>query len=202
MANALNLVGSKFGRLTVIEKESSGNGKVNWKCQCECGNETSTITSSLTRGVTKSCGCIKREMDAKRAAESEARKIVFNCDYCKEKATTPARDYKRKEKHFCSTACYADYRKYILPKEEQPRFGTGEQDREFIKRKIKARSIMNHAIRGGSLDRKNCQECGNPKSEGHHSDYDKPLEVIWLCRKHHAELHKKLRRKNGMEVSK
>ena len=35
---------------------------------------------------------------------------------------------------------------------------------------------------------KNCKTIG----ERHHPDYDKPLEIIWLCRKHHSQLHKPL----------
>ena len=35
--------------------------------------------------------------------------------------------------------------------------------------------------------------CGNIKVDGHHPDYSKPIDVIWLCRKHHVELHKKIR---------
>jgi hypothetical protein len=41
------------------------------------------------------------------------------------------------------------------------------------------------------LDRKPCEFCGNPKSDGHHDDYTKPTEIRWLCRKHHMEHHRK-----------
>ena len=56
--------------------------------------------------------------------------------------------------------------------------------------KCRARSTMNNAIQSGKLIRLPCVQCGCIKSEGHHHDYSKPLDVIWLCKKHHTELHK------------
>jgi hypothetical protein len=45
----------------------------------------------------------------------------------------------------------------------------------------------------GRLKKLPCEVCGNPKSDGHHDDYAKPLDVKWLCRKHHAERHRAMR---------
>lgn len=50
---------------------------------------------------------------------------------------------------------------------------------------------VRRAILSGKIVKTPCVVCGNPKSEGHHEDYSKPLEVIWLCREHHAEVHRK-----------
>lgn len=50
--------------------------------------------------------------------------------------------------------------------------------------RYQARDIMDYAIRSGRLKRLPCEKCGNPKSEGHHTDYSKPLDVKWLCRIH------------------
>ncbi len=48
-----------FGRLTVISQEtSSALGVPRWKCRCECGGETTARGPDLTRGHTKSCGCL------------------------------------------------------------------------------------------------------------------------------------------------
>ena len=56
-----NLIGQKFGLLTVLDevpKEQRRNEKkVEWMCQCECGNFTQVITEYLNSGHTKSCGC-------------------------------------------------------------------------------------------------------------------------------------------------
>lgn len=59
------------------------------------------------------------------------------------------------------------------------------------KHKIAAHTAIGNAVAAGKVTRLPCW-CGNPKSEGHHEDYTKPLEVIWLCRKHHAEAHRKI----------
>jgi len=55
----------------------------------------------------------------------------------------------------------------------------------------KTQNILRYKIRKGEIKRLPCEMCGNPKSQGHHSDYSKPLEIKWLCRKHHSELHRK-----------
>jgi len=56
-----NLVGQKFGRLTVIEY-SHTNRYYYWKCICECGNEHIASSGNLKFGNTKSCGCYGKQM--------------------------------------------------------------------------------------------------------------------------------------------
>lgn len=47
-----------------------------------------------------------------------------------------------------------------------------------------------NAIRAGKLVRQPCEACGEAKAQAHHCDYSLPLDVRWLCSKHHAEWHK------------
>lgn len=54
-----------------------------------------------------------------------------------------------------------------------------------------ARLKLNYAIRSGKITRLPCEVCGNPKSQAHHDDYSKPLDVKWKCQKHHSEIHRK-----------
>lgn len=49
------------------------------------------------------------------------------------------------------------------------------------------------ALHAGTLVRQPCEVCGNPKSDGHHRDYTKPLEVVWLCSVHHVEEHRRIK---------
>lgn len=54
-----DLTGKKFGKLTVIEKIK--NEKDKWLCKCDCGKEKITKYNYLIKGITKSCGCLKKE---------------------------------------------------------------------------------------------------------------------------------------------
>lgn len=56
--------------------------------------------------------------------------------------------------------------------------------------KIEARKQVMLAIKKGLLKRQPCEVCGDPKSEAHHPDHSKPLEVVFLCREHHREIEK------------
>lgn len=61
-------------------------------------------------------------------------------------------------------------------------------------RKRRARWTLTREIIKGAVLRQPCIKCGDQKSQAHHHDYDKPLDVIWLClRCHLAEHGKKLR---------
>lgn len=61
MGKKLNLIGQRFGRLTVIKEHKKGTNYY-WICRCDCGNITKPIYApSLKRGLTKSCGCINSE---------------------------------------------------------------------------------------------------------------------------------------------
>lgn len=57
----LDLTGQTFGRLTVISPAQNKGKKTAWLCLCSCGNEKIIRTSALTRGLTKSCGCINHD---------------------------------------------------------------------------------------------------------------------------------------------
>ncbi len=52
-----------------------------------------------------------------------------------------------------------------------------------------AHNQLTTALRNGRTTRQSCVICGKSPSEGHHEDYARPLEVIWLCRWHHAQRH-------------
>jgi len=63
-----------------------------------------------------------------------------------------------------------------------------------------ATSKVGHAIRDGKLTKKPCEVCGKEKAQAHHDDYSKPLDVRWLCVKHHNEHH--VAQRNAVVIAK
>ena len=74
-------------------------------------------------------------------------------------------------------------------------------DRKRVRKKQKANRDkvkkaagrkVQHAIKAGVIQKAMaCEWCGNDKkrTEGHHFDYSKPLEVVWLCAQCHSRWH-------------
>ena len=55
------------------------------------------------------------------------------------------------------------------------------------------RGIVRRAIREGVLEPQPCAVCGTTPTQAHHENYLTPLEVVWLCQRHHAKRHAYLR---------
>lgn len=55
--------------------------------------------------------------------------------------------------------------------------------------KDNCRSYANVYKKRGKIIRQGCVVCGSD-AEMHHADYSKPLDVTWLCRRHHLQLHR------------
>lgn len=55
--------------------------------------------------------------------------------------------------------------------------------------KSRAQGALNRAVKNKQIIKTGCEICGSNKVHGHHDDYLKPLEVRWLCSKHHREWH-------------
>lgn len=87
MNRGIDMVGKRFGRLTVIERAENyvfltGYGtyssKAVWRCICDCGNDAYVIGSNLRRGYTKSCGCLHSEI----VTESNKRRRKHGVNDC------------------------------------------------------------------------------------------------------------------------
>lgn len=66
-----DLVGKRFGRLTVVKFYESRNKTRYWECLCDCGNTKIVSSSCLVHGVTKSCGCLARDITVNRNKQNK-----------------------------------------------------------------------------------------------------------------------------------
>ena len=80
MAKLKDRTGERYGRLVVLKRGPnhicpSGRKVVQWICQCDCGNITTVATTSLGRGLTKSCGCYNLEQ------QKAVKQNIIHMDY-------------------------------------------------------------------------------------------------------------------------
>lgn len=85
-----NLVGKRFGRLTVVERDSKRKSdKKYWLCICDCDKDNNPISvydGSLKSGDTRSCGCLQREDVHMRRFQDDREKRILNYLYVKSKS--------------------------------------------------------------------------------------------------------------------
>ncbi len=121
------------------------------------------------------------------------------CQKCKKKdaplmvnSYSTLKDGTVRTRHICR-GCNTDrMRKYVKTD------NGARKVREAVYRSIKkhkakqdARILLNYHVKMGRIKKTPCVVCKSKKSEAHHPDYSKPLEVVWYCRVHHFEAHKR-----------
>lgn len=97
--------------------------------------------------------------------------------------------------------CENKRRKEIYEEHKNQRIKLFEKQDFISQDKKDVASKVRYAVYTGKVIKQPCVRCGSMKSEGHHEDYSKPLDVIWLCSKHHKELHKHERNAFGKYIS-
>lgn len=101
----------------------------------------------------------------------------------------------------CAKKDVHDHRHYSPAREKilaYDRARGNRHNKEYLKeyrakypKKYKAHGIVNRAIRSMKLFKEPCEICGKDEVHAHHDDYDKPLNVRWLCSEHHRQWHAK-----------
>lgn len=100
-----------------------------------------------------------------------------------------------RKSQFASHKKYLEYyRKYRQTEKwkEYRRKHQKEWRRKNTTNKDRVRLKVLKALRFGIIKKGCCEICKTKINiEAHHTDYRKPLQVTWLCRKHHIEIHRK-----------
>ena len=136
---------------------------------------------------------------------------IKRCSKCKQSKLVEEFSKSAKEKSGyrsrCKVCCLGDnriyaqtgyYKRYNKDYEQRPdvkerrRITKGlYRQRPDVRIKNLARWYANHEIRAGRINREPCAMCGKEQAEAHHSDYNQPLMIVWLCPNCHRVAHLK-----------
>lgn len=89
-------------------------------------------------------------------------------------------------------ACHAEHMRNNRPKHSELS--------EPARKKANARAYLHVYVKRGKVKKGQCEICGSKRAEAHHEDYSKPLEVHWLCRDHHLELHQAIKSNQAVRL--
>ena len=108
---------------------------------------------------------------------------------CKECAKNDANKYRAEN---LEKVREYDKRRAKLPDRVKLALRVNQEWRVADKRRSQCHSAVARAIKNNKLIPMPCVRCGEVKSLAHHEDYDKPLDVMWLCQPCHKQRHKEL----------
>jgi len=101
--------------------------------------------------------------------------------HCKDCRRTKSQAYYKK-----NAEKYHAYRRTDAYKKSTAR--AARAHREKHPERDSAWNAVTVAIRKGDLVSRPCA-CGEEETQAHHPDYSKPLEVMWVCRRCHHNIH-------------
>jgi hypothetical protein len=139
MGKYKDLTGQMFGNLRVLYRvENSDDGKVQWLCECQCEDKTQKkiVTSKLTLGRTKSCGCLTQDLRISSLHKNYINEYKFDGDTCIIIANNTKREF------------YIDAEDYDKIKD----YAWYETKRGYLATTINRKTIMLHRVVMGLID--------------------------------------------------
>ena len=155
-----------------------------------------------------SCKLISQKIYNKKETTVSRRKLYFKSDSYKASKRRYNQSERGKEKsrkqclrYYYSIAGQKNYKKNLALgnyKHSKKSIFLDRKRTKSIGRDMVYR-LVHAALKSGFLIRAGCVICGNKKTHAHHENYSKPLEVMWLCPKHHSIRHKELKNQKTRE---
>ena len=124
--------------------------------------------------------------------EIDAQNKLLRCSMCKEYKRAdefyPHKKKKRGYSTYCKN-CTSWYSKHIRKQQLRDRKAYAKEYNKNNTKQNRARSKARYHIYHGKIKKKPCSVCSADKAEVHHEDYNKPLDITWLCRSCHMKQH-------------
>ena len=73
MGKLIDMVGQKYGRLTIVSRAENDGTRARWNCVCDCGNTTILSGKHIRNGHTKSCGCYRSEVSCPKQGKANTK---------------------------------------------------------------------------------------------------------------------------------
>ena len=113
------------------------------------------------------------------------------CEHCGDPFTSPKR-----ARRFCSKRCsnlgvprHREADGLTVYERNAERIKAERRDKYAHDDEHRKRVLARLAARKAFPDGQPCEVCGAPDADRHHDDYDKHLDIRWLCRPHHIQHH-------------
>ena len=224
VGGARDIRGKKFGRITILERIerpnrfTSASGLTYWLGECECGDVGDYVGGDLTRGHTKSCGCMRNEITSKRRrsnlvgkvygrlkvkkliGSNKLKKLVYLCVCsCGKKTKVVAEDII--SGHTQSCGCIrSEVASKMMKKRYFSLLRTNETSASYTGRKLHSKEIYHWRNKVFKRDDYACQLCNNRGGtlNAHHLNAwnaypDERFDIdngITLCTDCHTNFHK------------
>jgi hypothetical protein len=170
------------------------------KCGLEKANTEFGVCAAREDGLQSYCiVCMRkyRELRTKKKPEGWVRKTADLTEYHRDYRKSHPEAMREKARRKYERQMKALHGPGYVVGDPGNRIGKHGQTMKFVgfltdedrKRQRRAGRLVNRALARGTLVKTCCEVCGVVEVEAHHTDYDAPLSVVWLCRKHHQECH-------------
>ena len=116
------------------------------------------------------------------------------CSKCRVEKDIKEFNKKRAASDGLSSWCRSCKNSDAVKKKREKRSKMTDEEREFYLKKKRAHGKLDRAVKRGEIEKPDrCEKCGKKHEykeiHGHHHDYDKPLDVEWICRTCHLNEH-------------
>jgi len=161
----------------------------------KCGQQKDD--ANRNSGYCSKCKIEIHSLERKKAREESGLKPYgsgrkLTCCRCEKVKENPDDGYCYECANYMERKRYAERRKdFDCILEDRKRTNERCKFDPVFRLKKNVRMLTFKAIKCGLLVRKPCEVCSEEKVDAHHDDYTKPLDVRWLCRKHHNEHHRR-----------
>lgn len=162
-------------------RSTSRDGRRADCAECNCANVKRRNSTEEAKARKKAYSQTEKYKESKKKYVTSDRGRELNRKYKKEQWRRMNEEQKERHRERC---------KFWRKTEKGKASKDAERARYIAMGRYRVYHKVLTALRNGTLTKQPCESCGEARAQAHHHDYSMPLDVRWLCAKHHAEEHR------------